>query len=783
MTLKIGDKLPASFVKVGKALRLGARALRRRCIAMSQDQVSDSRVILSPQGGDFPVGWCLLEVALGAANSSTVDMSLLVDYGDAGNDLELLRLPPAIDGTSTEVLHLNRGLRQLTLEARSATGEFSLRQVSVTEITKSEAQARFAARFAKTRRWEKRDAMRLAKKAIKVWRRDGLGRVLELIRGNGRAAIDSRAYGDWIERFDRITDTDRSRIAQRIAAMDTPPLISVVMPVYNAPAEFLRKAIESVRSQLYPHWELCIADDASPNADTRNVLVEYQRSDPRIKVVFRSENGHISRASNSALELAVGELVALLDHDDELAPHALYMVAETYADNREAHLFYSDEDKIDAAGKRYDPYFKSDWNLELFRGQNFISHLGVYRRKLLHQLGGFRTGFEGSQDYDLALRVVECLKPEQIVHIPWVLYHWRSLPGSTALDVGEKSYAFEAAGRALREHLQRTNVDATVEKMQNGIAYHRVRYKSLKPRVAIIIPTKDRIDLLARAVDSILEKTEYPDYEIVIVDNRSEQDETRAYLASLAGRGLARVLPYDHPFNYSAINNFAVAQCTAPIVALLNNDVEVINSDWLTELVSHAARSDVGCVGAMLYYPDDRIQHAGVVTGVHGIAGHIYRMMQRGSPGYFGRALLTQDMSVVTAACLVVRREVYQEVGGLDEQLKVAFNDVDFCLRVRGKGYRNVWAPGAELYHHESATRGQDTDPRHRARFASEIAFMRQRWGGTLAHDPTYNPNLSLASLTFELAPQPRTTRPWYMPARATRQATATTSQSKKPHV
>ncbi len=607
-----------------------------------------------------------------------------------------------------------------------------------------------------------------------MWRSEGFGRVLELTRGDTRAGVDAESYGKWIEAFDTLSAADRVAIEGRIAAMTIRPLISIVLPVYNAPPEYLRKAIESVRTQLYPHWQLCIADDASTNPETRAVLDEYATADKRIAVVFRTENGHISRASNSALELATGDFVGLLDHDDELSPIALYMMAEAIQDNPEVGLLYSDEDKIDAGGSRFEPYFKPDWNPELFRGQNFISHFGVYRRELVQELGGFRVGLEGSQDYDLALRAIERLREDQIVHVPWILYHWRAIPGSTALGTGEKNYALSAAARALTDHFQRTGTPATVEKMRGGLAYHRIKYGGPRPSVSIIIPTKDRIDLLARAVDSIKTKTQYDDYEIVIIDNRSELDETLVYLRQVTERGIARVLTYDHPFNYSAINNFAVRNCTSAIVVLLNNDVEVISPGWLDELVSHAARPGVGCVGAMLYYPDDRVQHAGVLLGISGVAGHVHRLLPRGGHGYFARASLTQNYSAVTAACLAVRREVYEEVGGLDEKLEVAFNDVDFCLRVLAKGYRNVWTPHAELYHYESASRGPDTEPRHRARFAGEIAFMKRRWRNTLRTDPAYNPNLSLSSLDFAIAAKPRTTKPWLVSHRTTRRDSET---------
>jgi GT2 family glycosyltransferase len=529
-----------------------------------------------------------------------------------------------------------------------------------------------------------------------------------------------------------------------------------------------------VTAQAYPRWELCIADDASTEPHVRPLLERYAATDPRIKVVFRQENGHISAASNSALALATGEWIALLDHDDELAPHALYEVAAVLNASPELDLVYSDEDKIDLDGHRHNPYCKPDFLPDLFTGQNYISHLTVYRAALVRELGGFRMGYEGSQDWDLALRYIERTKPERIRHIPKVLYHWRAVAGSTAFRPGEKTYYVEAARKALREHFARCG--EPVEILQVAGGHWRVKHllPSPAPLVSLIVPTRNRLHLLQRCIDSILEKTTYPAYEIILVDNGSDDPGTLAYFQALESRtapalqgvppekAVVRVLRDDSPFNYSVLNNLAVRHARGTIVGLLNNDLEVINGDWLDEMASQAVRPGIGCVGAMLYYPNNTIQHAGVVLGVGGVAAHAFRDLERGSEGRFNRARLVQNYSAVTAACLVIRKAVYEQVGGLDEkELAVAFNDIDFCLKVRAAGYRNLWTPFAEFYHHESASRGADDTEEKRERFRRETETMLARWGRELAADPAYNPNLTLELTDFSLAALPRTWKPW----------------------
>lgn len=580
-------------------------------------------------------------------------------------------------------------------------------------------------------------------------------------------------YENWINIYDRHTPESLTALAANIPSFASRPVVSILLPVYNTPEPWLIRAIESVRAQAYPDWQLCVADDASSAPHVRPLLERYAAVDPRIRVVFRGENGHIAAASNSALELATGEWIALLDHDDELAPHALYEVVALLNARPETDLIYSDEDKIDREGRRHSPYCKPDFLPDLFTGQNYLSHLVVFRGSILRETGGFRVGLEGSQDWDLTLRFVERTRPGRIRHIPKVLYHWRTIAGSTALLSDEKTYHLEAARRALAEHFARRG--ETVELLPVPGGHWRVRrpVPEPPPLVSLVMPTRNGFKVLRRCVDSILGKTAYPAYELLIVDNGSDDPETLAYLKSLASGGApaagnpppgktVRILRDDAPFNYSSLNNRAVAQARGSVIGLLNNDLEVINGDWLDEMVSQAVRPEVGCVGAMLYYPNDTIQHAGVILGVGGVAAHAFRDLERGSEGRFNRTRLVQNYSAVTAACLLVRKSVYTQVGGLDEKdLAVAFNDIDFCLKVRSAGYVNLWTPFAELYHHESASRGADDTEEKRERFRHETETMLARWGGELAGDPAYNPNLTLELTDFSLAALPRPWEPW----------------------
>ncbi|WP_245763427.1 glycosyltransferase family 2 protein [Paraburkholderia diazotrophica] len=596
-------------------------------------------------------------------------------------------------------------------------------------------------------------------------RREGLrgvtGRLSRLNQGGGFADAppSNRRYQAWIDRYDTLDDAKRAELRSRVEALPKKPLISVLVPTYNSDEKLLREMIASVRAQLYPHWQLCVADDASPDPRVAQVLTEAAAADPRIRFVVRKQNGHISAASNSALELADGEYVALLDHDDILPEHALFMVASYINHHPEGRLFYSDEDKLTLEGQRTAPYFKPDWNPHLILAQNFFSHLGVYETALLREAGGFRRGFEGSQDHDLILRCLEIAGHDCVVHIPHILYHWRILPGSTAQSGSEKPYAHTARVRAVEEHLARSGIAASVEEPFGDAGQIRVRYAVPDdvPRVSIIIPTRDRVELLKQCITSVKQKTSYTNYEIIVVDNGSTEKQTLDYFSQIAGTDV-RIIRDDSPFNFSALNNRAAADATGEFLCLLNNDIEVISPDWLDELVGLAAQPGTGAVGARLWYPNETLQHGGVLFGLGGVAGHLHHGLHRWQQGYFGRAVVTQNLSAVTAACLVVRKSIYEEVDGLDEELAVAFNDVDFCAKVLKAGYRNVWTPHAELYHHESASRGSDMDPDKYQRFVREVRWMETRWPDLIAHDPAYSPNLTLdtSMAPFSLADPPR---------------------------
>jgi GT2 family glycosyltransferase len=558
-------------------------------------------------------------------------------------------------------------------------------------------------------------------------------------------------YFLWLQQNElRRSDIERLRDAAAVLAYR--PVISVIMPTYNPPELYLREAIESVLTQVYDNWELCIADDASTAPHVRPVLEEYMAMDARIKVDFRAQNGHIAHASNSALALATGEFIALFDHDDVLTPDALYENARVLNGHPDADMIYSDEDKIDDRGKRSNPYFKPDWSPDSFLSRNYVSHLGVYRLALVMDVGAFRPGFEGSQDYDLVLRLVE--RTHRIHHIPRVLYNWRIHAASVASGVGVKNYAYDAAMAAIAEAMHRRGEPGRVEMLKNDPGNYVVRYDLKKDwKVSIVIPTRDHAEDLERCLTSIFAKSTYRNFEIVILDNGSVEPATMTLFAKWRALEPERikVVRHDVPFNYSEINNYAVRQSTGEIVLLLNNDTEIIARDWIEAMLEQAQRPTVGCVGAKLLYEDGTIQHAGVVMRIGGVAGHSHRFYDRDAPGYFHVVKTVNNYSAVTAACLMIRREVWDQVGGLDEELSVAFNDVDFCLRVRDAGYRNVYVPHAELYHYESKSRGFDDTPKKIARSIKEQQFMQRRWNIVATDDPYYSPHLSLTSEDYAI--------------------------------
>ena len=535
------------------------------------------------------------------------------------------------------------------------------------------------------------------------------------------------------------------------------PKISILVPVYKPDPILFTKMIQSVCNQSYPNWELCLVDDYSQSKELITIMESWSTKDARINFKLRNDNGHISITSNDALAMASGEYCALLDHDDELHNHALAHVIGAINNHSKAKVFYSDEDKLDISENRYDAHFKSDWNRDLLYSQNYVSHLGVYQKSLLDQVGGFRVGYEGSQDYDLLLRCIEKCEDKDIIHIPRILYHWRATEGSTALSSDQKGYTQSAGIRALQDHFRRLdqNVSVTEGLMPNTYrcSWNQDQINnSQSPLVSLLIPTRDGVELLEQCIKSIIEKTTYPNYEIIILDNQSSKPDTHLYFKHIVEDKRVRVIEYDFPFNFSGINNYGASFAEGEILGLINNDIEIISPDWLSEMVSHATRADIGCVGAKLYFENDAIQHGGVITGLGGVAGHSHKYADRHDPGYFCRLKLVQNMSAVTAAVLLVRKEVFLQVGGLDETLGVAFNDVDFCLKVDKAGYRNLWTPYAELYHYESISRGSDESGEKKIRFDREATYIKMKWGNRLLEDPFYNENLTKVQENFEIA-------------------------------
>jgi GT2 family glycosyltransferase len=558
-------------------------------------------------------------------------------------------------------------------------------------------------------------------------------------------------YQKWIAKKERGGRSDSVIGSSTLLYM---PKISIIIPVYDVEPELLDACIQSVLDQSYEIWELCLHDDASTKKETIKCLRRWEGKDARIKITYGVENQHISLSSNEAIKLATGKFIALLDNDDLLASDALFENVKLLNAHKHADLIYSDEDKLSADGIRKDPFFKPDWSPDLLLSMNYISHLGVYRKSIVDAIGGFRQGFEGAQDYDLILRFIEKTKAENIFHIPKILYHWRETDGSTSTGVGKKNYAIENSIRALREYLERNEIAGSVE---GAITPGRFRVKRDiigNPLVSIIIPFRDQQGVLRRCLESIKKKTTYLNYEIILIDNQSQEESMKKYLTVLERDPQIKVLYYDLPFNFSAINNFAVAHASGEYVLFLNNDMEVISQNWLEAMLEHIQRKEVGAVGAKLLYFNDTVQHAGVIVGL-GIAGHAFRHFRRESDGYFSSLNVVRNYSAVTGACLMTRKELFLRQGGFNEkELGVAYNDVDYCLRLREDGYLIVYTPYAELYHHESLSRGDDAalriaDKGKYERVISEREYMADKWASCIENDPYHNPNLTKLSENF----------------------------------
>lgn len=556
----------------------------------------------------------------------------------------------------------------------------------------------------------------------------------------GKESVAEGGYEAWLARHKVDKRTLRR---QKHAAFAQKPLISIVIPLYCTPLPYLKELLESVRRQSYENWQLCLAD-GSPDDKVKEFIEKHYGREKRIVYRKLEENGGISANTNEAVALAAGEYLMLCDHDDTLEPDALYEIVKAINDTS-ADVLYTDEDKVSMDGRHYfDPNFKPDFNLFRLRENNYICHIFVVKKSLTDETGLLRSEFDGAQDFDFILRC--CEKAQKIMHIPKVLYHWRCHMDSTAADPSSKAYAYEAGRKAVREHYQRLGIDAKVE-MTERPGWYRSHVKVQgNPLISVIIPNKDHTDDLELCLFSMTRKSTYRNYEILIVENNSEKEETFEYYRKLPDRyPKARVLTWEKEFNYSAINNFAAKEAKGEYLLFLNNDVEILTPDWMEEMLQNCQQENVAAVGAKLYYPDDTIQHAGVVLGLGGIAGHIMCRASKEDPGYFGRMISVQEISAVTAACMMVKKSDFDAVGGLDETFQVAFNDIDLCMKFRAAGKKIIFTPYAELYHYESKSRGLEDTPEKQFRFDKEVKRFQEKWAQQLEMgDPYYSPNLSV---------------------------------------
>ena len=572
------------------------------------------------------------------------------------------------------------------------------------------------------------------------------------IRLHERFEPEEVPYGPWYQAY--VPDQETLE-AQKKHKFDYRPLISIAVPAYQTPVEFLKQMIESLISQTYPEWELCIANASPDNEEMQRVLADYSAKDSRVRFCNLKENLGIAENTNRAFSMAKGEFMGLLDHDDLLAPNALYEIVQALQDHPQADALYTDEDKVTTElDEHFQPHLKPDFNLDLLRSNNYICHFFVVRRSIVEKAGGFRKEFDGAQDYDFIFRCTE--NAREVLHVPEILYHWRTHKASTADNPASKMYAFEAGKRAIEANLERTETKGVVSHTQD-LGFYRVKYPVQgKPLVSVIIPNKDEKETLQTCMEMLNSNTSYQNFEIIIIENNSTTDEIFRYYKELSKDPRIHLLRWGKEFNYSAINNFGVAHAKGEYLLFLNNDIKSINPDWMEELLGVCQRPEVGGVGAKLIYPDNTIQHAGCVVGMGGIAGHMFVDMPADRTGYLHKASLLQDMSAVTAACLMMKKEVFEEAGGFTEELAVAFNDVDLCLKVRKNNHLIVYDPYAKLYHMESKTRGAEDSKEKVRRFQTEIEYMRCHWLDILKNgDPYYNKNMSLTKWNYSLKPIP----------------------------
>lgn len=699
----------------------------------------------------------LMELSYLGAASSTTPLVLYYDVGQGMNEQQIIAAG-YLDNEVIQhkmIIFIPNNVIYLRLDVGEKHQRFALKNIRIRPISRIERVIRPFYSFIKNHGFSM-STLKLAFNKIKrLYKNEGLRGIINknksLLQKTTQLEGQKNDYQEYLKLEAKSNEQWRA-LEREAMALCYRPLISVLVPVYNVDEEWLRICVESVQRQIYTNWELCLVDDCSTKSHIKQVLKELETTDSRIRVKFRAENGHISLTSNDALEMATGEFVGLLDHDDELTPDALFENVKLLNEYPDADIIYSDEDKISVDGERHSPFFKPDWSPDSLMSQMYTCHFTLYRKSIVYDAGKFRTGYEGSQDYDLMLRISE--RTENIYHIPKILYHWRAIPNSTATSANVKNYSHIAGIKALEDTLVRRNLDGWVEEVEDISNLYRVHYKPTNsPKISIIIPSKNMADVLGTCLDSIFEHSIYTNFEVIVVDNGSSEPPTNQLyeLWKLREPNRFFVHPLNIPFNYSKLNNFGVTKSTGELLLLLNNDVSVISPTWLEEMAGQAVRPETGAVGASLLYPDNTLQHAGVVLGIGGVAGHSHKYLPKSSYGYFSRLKMVSNYSAVTAACLMIRKETYINVGGFEENLQVAFNDVDFCLKVREQGFNNVWLPQVQLYHYESKSRGHEDTPEKQKRFKSEIEWMRNRWSKVLDNDPCYNPNLTKDREDFSL--------------------------------
>lgn len=715
----------------------------------------------SPQGG-----WYYLEAAL-VRNTGNREASIRADI-PSHTDIQsedkksiTIPIPTNLRGTVREIFYLPLNVTALHWSPTAAPGYFSQSPLLLHKITPLESTIRRMSRVIFDL-WRFRNRAPSTRSGLTWW--GGFSNLQGAYQRTANLRF-KRAMGNDYSAFIALNDTlkkaDIRAMHKQIPQLAGRPIISLIMPVQSPIiTKFFREALDSVSGQIYPHWELLLAGNFSTDAQSFAIANEYASKNARIRIVSVKFGENLAVTFNSALEVAQGEFVARINQHDQIPSHALFFLAREINKHPDVDLIYTDDDSMDDTNKRLGPRFKPDWNPDMFFSYNYLANLSLYRRMRVLELGGYRPGFEGAEDYDLSLRYLRNTPATKIRHIPRVLYHSRTssppLPSTPSPLRGEgwgegKSAAHQSGKKALAAYFENSGVA-----VEDGPAPSLYRIKhpmpTQPPMVSIIIPTRDKVDILKKCIESIQQKTDYNNWEILIVDNQSAEPETHAYFEQVQGDPQIKVIHYEKPFNYSAMNNYAVHYSQGEILALLNNDVEVINKEWLSEMVSHAMRPEIGAVGAKLLYSNGLVQHAGVIIGLGGVAGHAHKYLKGDDHGYCHRAVVTQNLSAVTGACLVVRKNCYQEVGGLNEtDLAIAFNDIDFCLKLLVAGYRNVFTPYSLLYHHESISRGHNDTAEKHTLFVQEFEYMKNTWVKRLQQDTAYNSNLTLEFEDFSL--------------------------------